>query len=46
MSRTPIVRMVARAVATVGIVLALLLAGGAPSDFGFRNIVTSIQIGK
>lgn len=46
MSRKPIVRLVVRGVATVGVVLALLLAGGAPSDFGTRSIVTSIQVGK
>jgi hypothetical protein len=32
----------ARLVAVVGIVLALMLAGGAPDDFGIRSITTVV----
>jgi hypothetical protein len=33
---------IARVIAVVGVVLALMLAGGAPDDFGIRSTTTAV----
>ena len=44
MNHSALVRGVVRCLVTVGIILTLLLAGGAPSDFTGRVPVSSAQV--
>ncbi|MDQ5851292.1 MAG: hypothetical protein M3380_04330 [Chloroflexota bacterium] len=44
MFRRPIARTVAQGIVAVGILLSMLLAGGAPSDFPYGKRTTSTQV--
>lgn len=46
MKRTTMIRVVRRGLVTVGIVLTLVLAGGAPSDFTYNLPQPWTQVGQ
>jgi hypothetical protein len=46
MYRTPVARVVVRCVVTIGIVLTMLLAGAAPSDFTNGVPTSTLVVGR